>query len=105
MKKILGALILLVILVLPFAFAWTNGVYIKNDANKLYPLTNVPLYNQPILVDANGDGDIADDVDYALYNELYVLDGYQKAEVRLVYSLDPPSAITPNVQDFAGTVV
>ncbi len=105
MKKILGSLILLVILVLPFAFAWTNGVYIKNDANRLYSLTNVPLYNQPILVDANGDGDIADDVDYELYNELYVLDGYQKAEVRLVYSLDPPSAITPNVQDFAGTMV
>lgn len=106
MKKILGLfLFILLVLALPFVFAWTTGVYIKNDANKLYSLTSVPLYNQPIQIDANGDGDIADDIDYVLYNELYVLDGYRKAEVRLVYSLDPPSAITPNIQDFAGTVV
>ncbi|MEE8402337.1 MAG: hypothetical protein V3R93_01145, partial [Candidatus Hydrothermarchaeaceae archaeon] len=104
MKKFLGLLILLII-ALPLAFGWTTGTYIKNDANKLYSLTNVPQYNLPIRVDANGDGDINDEIDYVLYNELYVLDGYRKAEVRLVYSLDPPSTITPDMQDFVGTVV
>ncbi|MEE8401644.1 MAG: hypothetical protein V3R86_05780 [Candidatus Hydrothermarchaeaceae archaeon] len=103
MKKLLGLFI--IIIALPFVFAWTDGTYIKNDLNKLYPLTSFPLYNQPVRVDANGDGDIDDEGDYVLYNEMYVLDGERKAELRLVYSIDPPSAITPDVQDFVGTVV
>jgi hypothetical protein len=102
-KKTLG--IIAILLTVQLAFAWTSGTYIKNDANKLYSLTSVPQYKEPVKVDANGDGDINDEVDYVLYNELYVLDGYRQAEVRLVYSLDPPSAISPNLEDFVGTVV
>ncbi len=97
--------ILFVLLAVHLDFAWTPGIYIKSDSGKLYPLTAVPQYKQPIQVDANGDGDINDDVDYVLYNELYVIDGYQKAEVRLVYSIDPPSPMMADIQDFAGTVV
>ncbi|MEE8403241.1 MAG: hypothetical protein V3R93_05775, partial [Candidatus Hydrothermarchaeaceae archaeon] len=104
MKKVLGV-ILVLFLAVHFVFAWTTGTYIKNDANKLYSLTSVPQYNLPIMVDANGDGDITDETDYVLYNELYVLDGLRKAEVRLVYSLNPPSAIIPDLQDFVGTMV
>jgi hypothetical protein len=70
--------ILLVLISVQLVFAWTDGQYIKSDANKLYSLDNVPQYKAPVKVDANGDGDIEDEVDYVLYNELYVLEACGK---------------------------
>jgi hypothetical protein len=104
LKKALGV-ILLILISVQLAFAWSDGIYIKSDANKIYSLDTIPQYRESIKVDANGDGDISDEGDYILYNELYIRDGENDALVRLVYSVDPPSPITPNVEDFPGAVV
>lgn len=103
MKRALA--ILFVLISVHLVFAWTDGTYIKNDLNRLHSLSTLPQYKEPVRVDVNGDGDIEDDVDYVLYNELYVMDGLREASVRLVYSLDPPSAFSSDLEDFVGTVV
>jgi cysteine-rich repeat protein len=103
-KKTLG-IILLILITVQLASAWSGGTYIKNDANKIHSLSTIDQYKEPIRVDANGDGDIEDEGDYVIYNELYVLAGSSEAEVRLVYSVDPPSAFSASLEDFPGSVV
>ena len=103
MKKALA--ILFILISVQLAFAFTGGTYIKNDANKIHSLSTLDQYKEPIRVDVNGDGDVEDDVDYVLYNELYVRGGDKEAEVRLVYSVDPPSTFSASLDDFPGTIV
>jgi len=92
--------------IIRYSFPITNETIKEQMANKSARIstawrgTSIKSYSDDILVlddygpefikvDANEDGDIRDAEDYILYNQLYVLSGTPKAEVRLVYNLEP----------------
>jgi hypothetical protein len=90
-------MVMVILILVPSAYA---DISIRGQDNTVHSTKSLDIGYDEIRVDGNGDGDVKDDVDYVVYNEVYLADTYRGVRFRPVYSLEVEGAVTQRIENF-----